>query len=64
VAALDFFGFGDRRAQTESDVVREVRAAERENCRVLNGATLVDDQSRRLCAHIYECGSKLLVIFS
>src|SRR6185369_2638891 len=62
--ALDLLGFRNRRAKTESDVVREVRAAERENCRVLNSAALVNDQPGRLCAYVDQCCSKLFVIFS
>jgi hypothetical protein len=41
-----------------------VRAAERENCRVLNSATLVDDQARSFRADVDERGSKLFVVLS
>src|SRR6185369_17292459 len=58
---LDLLSFRNRRAETESNVVRKVRAAERENCRVLNSATLIDNQPRSLRPYIDERRPKLFV---
>src|ERR1700741_436428 len=62
--SLDLFRFRNRRAQSERNVVREVRATERKNCRVLDGPTLVDNQPSRLRADVDERSAKLFVIFS
>src|SRR5215217_774347 len=59
-----FFSFRNRGAQTESDVIREMRTAQRENCGVLNSATLVNNESRRFGANVHECSSKFFVIIS
>src|ERR1043165_5989674 len=52
------------RAQSESDVVGEMRAAEWKHGRVLHCATLINDQARRLCSDVDKRGAELFVVFS
>ena len=60
----DLLGLGDRRAQTKSDVVCEMRSAKRKDCRVLHRATLVNDQAGCFRADVDECGAKLFIVIS
>jgi len=62
IAALDAFGFRNRRAQADGEIVREMIAANCDSAGVANHATAVDDDFRRPTADVEEAAAHIAFI--
>jgi len=62
VPALDFFGFGDGRAEADSKIVREVVATNGNCTGVANNAAAVDDEFGGAAADIQEAAAEVALV--